>query len=574
LIRAHNGLKVSLPLVFLTLFLFPSLSFADSQYGGTAVFSTVADPKSFNEIMAKETSTTLITGLLFEGLTTLDPHDLRAEPNLAKRWDVSDNGRKWIFYLHEDVHWNDGTPFTADDVVFTFNDLIYNEEIPSSARDIFTIEGKTFKVEKIDEFTVQFTLPVKFAPFLRGMTQAILPKHRLKEAVDRGEFNFTWGIDTDPKEIVGTGPFMLDRYDPGQRLIFRRNPFYWKRTERGDQLPYLNKLVYLIVQNTEVQLLKFLEGTLDAYNVRGMDFPLLKPLEERDNFTIYDLGPAMGSNFIVFNRNPGVNPKTKKPFVEPAKLKWFKDKYFLRAVAHAIDKQKIIEIVKNGLGYLQHSPIGKGAGFFHNPDVLKYEYDLEKAKAILEEGGFMDRDDDGYIEDEDEVRIEFTLYTNANSTERLDIASLLRHDLEELGMKVNFQSLEFNTLVSKLTSTFEWEAIVLGLTGGTEPHFGKNVWTTKGQLHLWHPRQEKPSTHWEKRINDLFNSGAQELDEDKRKKYYDEFQMIVSEELPVIYTVLSANITAVRNKFGNLDPTNYGGTFHNLEEIYILREYQ
>jgi peptide/nickel transport system substrate-binding protein len=142
--------------------------------------------------------------------------------------------------------------------------------------------------------------------------------------------------------------------------------------------------------------------------------------------------------------------------------------------------------------------------------------------------------------------------------------------LEQLGIKVNFKILEFNTLVSKLTSTFDWDAIILGLTGGgADPHFGNNVWTTSGRLHMWNPRQKIPATSWEKRIDEIFIEAVQELNEDKRKVLYDEFQMIVSDEVPLIYTVLESNIFAVRNKFGKLDPTNYGGPFHNIEEIYI-----
>jgi len=515
-----------------------------------------------------------VTSYIFEGLTRLNVFTLKVEPNLAQSWEVSESGLEWIFHLREDVQWSDGVPFTAEDVVFTFNDLIYNPAIPTSSRDIFSIDGQPFQVEKIDDHTVKFVLPVKFAPFLRGMGQEILPAHKLKKAVEEGKFAFTWGIDTGPSEIIGTGAYRLVKYEPGQRIVFERNPRYWKKSADGDPLPYVEKVVHVIVQNTDVELLKFLEGSIDAYGFRGMDYPLLKPLEQEKDFTIYDLGPAMGSNFITFNQNSGRNPKTEKPFVEPYKLKWFTNVNFRKAVAHAVDKERIIEIVKNGLGYPQHSAMGPGTGFFNNPNVVQYEYDLGKAAKILEKNGFKDRDHDGIIEDSEGHRVEFNLYTNADNTERRDIAAIIAHDLTALGMKINFQTLEFNTLVSKLNATFDWDAIVLGLTGGIEPHFGKNVWTSDGQLHLWNPRQETPATPWERRIDELFSLGVQELNEDKRKVIYDEFQMIASENLPVIYTVLSANISAVRNKFGNLKPSNYGGVFHNLEEIYIKKEYR
>ncbi len=534
------------------------------------MLATTSDPKSFNEITAKETSTSLVTDLIFEGLTTTNAFTTKVEPNLAKSWDISEDGLTWTFHLREDVRWNDGQPFTADDVVFTFNQLIYNSEIPSSARDIFTIDDKIFAVEKTDDHTVRFILPVKFAPFLRGMGQAILPRHKLEKVVAAGRFNFTWGIDTDPKEIVGTGPFKLVRYDPGQRLVFERNPYYWKKSAEGDALPYLAKIIYLIVQSTDVGLLKFMEGTLDGYALRGMDYPMIKPLEKKGNFTVYDLGPDMGSQFLFFNQNRGKNPNSGEYFVAPYKLSWFTDREFRKAVAHAIDKQKIIEIVNNKLGYPQNSAIGPAAGFFYNPNVPEYEYNLDKAKEIFKAAGFEDRNGDGIIEDPQGHPVEFSLYTNAG--DRVDIAAIIRQDLERLGMKVNFRVLEFNTLVSQLTANFQWEAVILGLTGGIEPHFGKNVWMSSGQLHMWYPMQEKPATDWEKRIDEIFIQGVQELDENKRKDLYDEYQRIVAEELPVIYTVLSARLYAVRDKFGNLKPTNYGGVFHNLEEIYINKE--
>lgn len=536
--------------------------------------ATTSDPKSFNAIVAQETSTTAVTNLIFEGLTRTNGVTLKVEPNLAQSWEVTPDGLTWVFHLRRDVTWSDGEPFGADDVVFTFNDLIYNEKIPTSARDAFTIEGKIFKVEKVDDLTVKFTLPVKFAPFLRGMSQEILPKHKLEKAVKQGTFNFTWGIDTPPKEIIGTGPFLLDAYLPGQKIIFVRNPHYWRKDASGARLPYIAKVIYLIVQNQDTILLKFLEGEADYCSLRGADFPLVKPNEEKENFKIYNTGPDFGSNFLAFNQNPGINPKSHQPFIEPKKLAWFTNRAFRRAIAHAIDKEKIIAILMNGLGYSQDSAMSPSSGFFYNPNVIKYEYDLAKAREVLMKAGFIDRNGDGIIEDSKGNNIEFNLYTNSGSNERMQIAAIIRHDLEQLGMKVNFLALEFNNLVSKLMSTYDWDAMIMGLTGGIEPHFGKNVWASDGQLHLWDPRQETPATAWEKRVDDIYNAAVQELDENKRKVLYDEWQAIAARELPVIHTVLGANMFAIRNKFENLHPTSFGGAFHNLEEIWVKSEYR
>ena len=537
--------------------------------GTELILSTTSDPKTFNDIVASETSSSLVTGMLFEGLTKEDPFTLKVIPNLAQSWEVSPDGLRWIFYLRRDVRWFDGIPLTADDVVFTFHDLIYNPQIPSQSRDIFTIDGKEFKVSKIDDYTVTFTLPKRFAPFLHSMSQSILPQHCLAQSVRQGKFAFTWGIDTAPRYIIGTGPFYLDQYLPGERLVFKRNPHYWKRTAQGKPLPYLDKIIFLIIPDTNAALLKFIDGELDSIGVSGQDYPLLKPLEVKKNFTIYQRGADFGSSFIIFNENSGVNPQTHKPYLDPVKRSWFENVNFRRAVAHAIDKKKIIQILFNELGYPQGGPMSPSSGFFYNPNVPVYNYDLTKAKKLLKEAGFVYRN--GLLYDAHGHRVEFNLYTNGVEHDaRVQMAYMIRSDLEKLGMKVNFLPVEFNTLVSKLTASYNWDAVILGLTGGVEPHFGKNVWTSSGQLHMWNPKQKQPATAWERRLDEIYDQGGQELDENKRKFLYDEFQVIAATQVPMIYTVLAANIYAVRNRFGNLKPSAYAGVWHNIEEIYVL----
>ncbi len=561
-------------LVFLFfLLLFPAvLCHAQPRHGGELVMAVSSDPKTFNDIMASETTSSAVTSVLFEGLTTTDPFTQKAIPNLAQSWETSADGLQWTFHLRTDVTFFDGAPLTADDVLFTFNDLIYNPQVPNSSKDVFSIEGQTFKVEKIDTYTVRFTLPAKFAPFLRGMSQPILPKHKLAAAVKAGAFAFTWGINTPPHEIVGTGPFYLDQYRPGERLVFKRNPHYWKKAGTGDQLPYLDRLVFLIIADPDAALLKFIDGELDYVAVQGRDYPLLAPLAGSKNFKIYDMGPGTSSNFWAFNQNPGTNPKTKKPFVDPVKLSWFGNADFRRALAHAIDKQKIVQILFNGLGYPQEGPMSPANGFFYNPNVTKYAYDLNEARRLLSKAGFADRNQDGVLRDPQGHPVEFNIYTNTGGAEREQMAWMIRADLQKLGIKVNVKTLEFNSLVAKLMSSYDWDTVILGLTGGVEPHFGANVWQSSGQLHLWNPRQKSPGTDWEKRLDDIYNQGVQELDENKRKVLYDEYQTIAADQLPVIYTVLQANLFAVRQRFGNLKPSPTAGALHNLEELYELEQ--
>jgi len=531
------------------------------------VMASISPPKSFNTVVASETSSTMTLGFIYDGLVDIDPHTNQVVPALAESWEISEDGLTYIFHLRKDVLWNDGHPFTAADVEFTFNDLIYNEDISTSSRDIYTVDRKYFKVRAVDDHTVEFTTAAKFAPFLRMIGTSILPKHSLKPLVDAGVFESSLGVNAKPEDIVGTGPFMLERYIQGQRIILKRNPLYWKHDADGIQLPYLDHIVIEIVQNQDVELLKFKQRELDYYSLRGEDYPLLKPKEESGGFTIHRTGTQTGSQFLFFNQNTGKG-KDGKPYVDPVKLKWFRNPRFREAVSYAIDRKSMINILMNGLGVPQWGPMGPSEGLFFNPNVRQYPYNPERARRILAEGGFRDINGDGFLQDPGGNRVSFQLTTNNENTVRVRMAEMICKDLTDIGFEVFFMPLQFNALVSKLDSSFDWEAMILGLTGGPEPHGGRNVWHSSGRLHMWFPRQDKPSTEWEERIDELFELGVQELDERKRKAIYDEWQRIVAEFQPFIYTVLSERVQAVRNGLANVKPSVYVGALHSIEQVY------
>jgi len=545
-------------------------SFTKGIPGGRIVFSITTDPKSFNPIVAKETSTTQITGYLFSGLVSRDPLTLEVIPELAESWETRD-GREWIFHLRQDVRWSDGEPFTADDVLFTFNDLIYNPDIPANGRQIYIIQGEKIRLEKIDAHTVKFILPSVFAPFLESLSQEILPRHVYEPLVDDKSFSFSMGLDTPVDEIVGCGPFRIQSYVPGLRVVLKRNPLYYKKDEWGQALPYLDEIIFAVVGNQDTALLRFLEGQIDYYSLRPQDIAILGPQQKEENFRIFNTGPEFGSNFIVLNQNPQANPHTGEPFVAPHKLRWFTDKRFRRSIAYAINREKIVNIVLYGLGQPQYSPVSQANPRFYNPRVKRYPYDPQEASLLLRETGLIDRDGDGIREDENGNKLQLNFFTNSNSSQRVTIATLIKKDLEDVGFKIHFLPLNFNNLVNKLTSTFDWELILIGLTGGLEPHFGKNVWSYRGPLHMWNPTRE-PLNQWEEDIEDIFNRGVQVLEVPQRKELYDRWQAIVSRELPVIYTVTGETIFAVRNTFGNMFPTVYGGAFPEIERVYIQKQ--
>ena len=542
--------------------------YAIGKHGGALTSATISEPLTFNLAISTDASSSGVLGYLFEGLTETSWLTDEVEPLLAESWERSEDGLTWTFRLRDDVRWHDGEPFTAHDVDFTFNRIIYNHDIPASSRPAFHfrfLDEETgewredpMTVTALDDYTVQCVLPGPFAPFLRSMGTAIYPKHILEKHVDDGSFAEIWDIDTDPAEIIGTGPFTIESYVPGERVVMGRNPSYWLKDDAGNSLPYLDEIVHVIVPDLETELEKFLAGESDIHGVLGEEYAQLEPQQEEGNFTIHRRGPAFGTTFLGFNMNPGNNPDTGEPYVAPEKLRWFQNVEFRQAVAHVINKDAIIEDVQHGLGYPQWASVSPAAGDFHNPDVRRYEYDLDQANEILDGLGWTDTDGDGIREDGDGNDIEFSLITNEGNTVRENVGSLVRQGMSDIGLKVDYNLVDFGDLVTQLTATYDWEAMIIGFTGGPDPYSGISFWHSGESLHLWYPNQPEPATEWEAEIDELYVMASRELDRDKRVDLYHEAQDIASDNVPVIYTTLSERLTAIRNVFNNTTPTLYG----------------
>ena len=538
------------------------------KHGGALTSATISEPLTLNLAISTDASSSGVLGYLFEGLTETSWLTDEVEPLLAESWERSEDGLTWTFHLRDDVRWHDGEPFTAHDVDFTFNRIIYNHDIPASSRPAFHFRfldeatgewrDEPMTVTALDDYTVQCVLPGPFAPFLRSMGTAIYPRHILEKHVDDGSFTETWDIDTDPSEIVGTGPFTIESYIPGERVVIRRNPDYWLKDDAGNSLPYLDEIVHVIVPDLETELERFLAGEADVHGVLGEEYAQLEPQQDEGNFTIHRRGPAFGTTFLGFNMNPGQSAETGEPYVAPEKLKWFQNVEFRQAVAHVINKDAIIEDVQHGLGYPQWASVSPAAGDFHNPDVRRYEYDLNQANEILDGLGWTDTDGDGIREDGDGNDIEFSLITNEGNSVRESVGSLVHQGMSDIGLKVDYTLVDFGDLVTQLTATYDWEAMIIGFTGGSDPYSGISFWHTGESLHLWYPNQPEPATEWEAEIDELYVMASRELDHEKRVDLYHEAQDIASENVPVIYTTLSERLSAVRNIFGNTTPTLYG----------------
>ncbi len=547
----------------------------DGKYGGQIVTSTIGEgPKTFNPWVSKDATSSQIGDLMYDSLFTTDPDTGEVIPNLAKEMIVSNDQRVYTIKLRRGAKWSDGKEITADDVVFTWNDIILAGFGNTSLRDSVLIDGEYPKVKKLDKYTAEFTIKKPFAPFQRFVGTQIAPEHIFAPVLKQGKryFDTYLGTTINPKDIVASGAFLLEEYVPAQRVVLKRNPNYYAMDSSKNLLPYLDKYVILIVGDLNNELLKFEAGELDVISIRGKDLPRFKEKEKKSDFKVYNLGPNTGTMFLAFNMNTRKD-KDGKYYVNPVKQKWFNDLNFRTAIDYATDRTAMVNNVANGAAQPLFTAESLSSIFLNENLAAGHEKDLEYAKSLLSESGFY-LDKKGCLYDKEGNEVEFDLYTNAGQTEREALGVMVKEDLKELGIKVNFKPIEFNSLVSKMMTTSDWDMVLMGLTGSPlEPHSGKNVWYSKGHLHLFNMRfqgdKEDIILPWEKELDDIIEKGALELDYAKRKVIYDKYQQIVYDQRPIIYLYSPLTIIAVRKKIKNLHPTPLGGTLHNLDELYI-----
>ncbi|UBF24062.1 ABC transporter substrate-binding protein [Kovacikia minuta CCNUW1] len=551
------------------------------------IVSTTTDPKTFNS--ALNSSFPNIFGLTYEGL--VDQNGLTADvmPALAESWKISEDKTHITFTLREGLKWSDGHPLTADDVVFTYQDVYLNEKIPSPTRDTLRIGVKQAlpTVKKLSDRQVEFTLPEPFVPFLATAVANILPAHKLRDSVltkdSQGNLKFlsTWDTGTDPTQIVTNGPYVLESYTTSQRVVYRRNPHYWRKDAEGNPMPYIERIVAQIIDNSDARVLRFRSGELDLLGLRVEDFSLLKHEENRGEFTIRNGGPASGTTFIAFNLNKATNSKGQ-PFVDPIKSRWFNTQAFRQAIAYSLNREQIIDSIFRGIGELQNSPISVQSPFYLSPKqgLKVYDHNPQKARELLQAAGFK-YNANGQLFDDQGNRVRFRLLLPAGSRNGQAIATQMQQDLKQIGIQLDLDPVDFNVLVEKIGNR-SWDMYFLSYSGGVEPNDGANFWMSTGASHDFNqgPQPGQPPikgwvvSDWEKEIDRLFIAGAKEFDENKRKKIYAEFQEVVQNQVPVIHLVTPIALSAARNfiegiQFSGLDNR---GSLWNVYELKLVKK--
>jgi peptide/nickel transport system substrate-binding protein len=402
-----------------------------------------------------------------------------------------------------------------------------------------------------------------------------VPKHKWETAYRNGTFKESLGLQTDPNDVVVCGPYRLKEFTTDQRVVLERNPYYWKVDSEGKRLPYIDRVIILIVPDFNTSTAKFQAGETDMMRqVRPEDMDLLKRSEAEKDFKVYDLGPGLNTVSLAFNQNPG-RGASGTPYVDPVKLAWFTNKTFRQAVSYGIDRDGLIKTVFNGLGvpiYSLCSPSNKV--WYDDAATKKYPYDPDKARAMLAEIGMTDRDGDGIVEDSKGNPVRFRVETNVENNTRVNVANFIADNLRKIGLQAELDPKPFNQLIVELQDSHSFDAIVLGWQTGVppDPVQMKNILLSSGRSHQWNPNQKTPATPGEKRVDELILEISRTLDLETRKKLHAELLSVWTDEVWEIELVAANYFVAAKNRFGNFRPSFMPMyTYWNIEELYLTK---
>src|SRR5262245_9128947 len=321
------------------------------RHGGRFVVGATSSPKTFNPIMANETSSNDIIQLLFVSLTDIDFLTQEDIPLLARSWEITPDGRTVTFHLRRGACFSDGHPITSADVKFAY-DVVMDPKLHPSMQDALVMEvgGKRlpYTYSAPDSYTFVMTAPAPDALILPHIANVrIVPRHVLEPAARAGAFAASYTTATPPESLVTCGPFRVKSYLENQQTVLERNPYWFGVDARGRRLPYLDEVVYRVAkdQNTAAQM--FHAGELDGLdNVKPEDYRQFEADQKAKGLTLYDVGPHFNTNFFWFNlnrfREASHGKRPGEPKVEAHKFAWFSNRDFRRAISHAVDRDALM----------------------------------------------------------------------------------------------------------------------------------------------------------------------------------------------------------------------------------------
>jgi len=532
--------KYNRAIVVLAFCLLAGMEMADAQ--NQLRFCLRSEPKTFDPLKVEDDASAAIRYLTGGVLVRMNRQTQALEPGLALSWKVSQDNRQISFKLRSGVLFSDGTPFTAEDVAYTVQQLM-DPALHSATGDTFRSGPGKVETKIISPTAIAITFPAPVAALDRQFDQvAILSAH------------------SSNKERAVLGPFMLADYKAGSTVLLKRNPNYWKTDEQGRKLPYLDAVQLDIQPNRDVEMLRFKRNEIDLVN--SLDSEYFDKLAGTSPQLVHDAGASLDSEQMWFNQ------VAKAPL--PAyKKAWFHSATFRRAISEAINRDDMAKVVFRGHAQPAVGPVSPANKFWFNSKLKPQSYAPEAALKALEAEGF--RLEKGSLKDKDGNEVVFSVITNSGNKYRERMATMIQEDLQKIGIHVNVATLDFPSLIERMTQTFDYEAILLGLTNvGLDPNEQMNVWLSSSENHQWNPAEKTPETSWEAEIDKLMRAQASASDASKRKASFDRVQEIAVEQTPFIYLVNRNALSAVSASLRGANPVILvPQTYWNAERLSV-----
>ncbi|RKD27015.1 hypothetical protein BEP19_00105 [Ammoniphilus oxalaticus] len=532
-------IRILLPTTFFIVFLFVLVQVSVGQKFLTSstketknhlIIGTIGSPTLFNPYFSADSSSGQVEALLFNGLITYDDQ-LQPIPDLAERWEVSEDGYSWTFHLKKGVQFHDGQEVTARDVVFSYNIPRSQKYAGPRASDFEKIQS----IRAVDRHTVQFVLSEPYAPFLSVCSFAILPAHQLEqvpvEQLAEHPFN--------TKQPIGTGPYRFVEWKDGQYIQLQANPNFFKAA------PSIEYLYFRIVPDQNAQLIQLQSGAIDWMGIPATDLTVGRLFEKQGKTKLHS-APSLSYTYIGYNLNRSQ----------------FQDVRVRQALTYAIDRQKIVDVVLEGEGQVAHTH-GSPLSWAYNDDISTFEYDPEKAKKLLKEAGWIDTDGDGILEKDGE-KLTFVLLTNQGNKIREMTAQIVQQQWAEIGVNVTLQFMEWSAFIHNYVDTKKFDAVLLGWSLGVDPD----------PTAIWHSAESERGLNYisydNSEVDRLLEANTRALDPQERKQILNQFQQIIAKEQPYTFLYYSNGITAFPPQLQGFIP-HPAASFYNIHHWRFSR---
>lgn len=504
---------------------------ATPAYGDILVEGSIGDASNLIPLLASDSTSHGIAGLIFNGLIKYDK-DIRIVGDLAESWEISKDGLVITFHLRKGVRWHDGRPFTAADVLYTYQVTVDPKTPTAYAGDFLKVK----KAEVLDDWTFRVTYDKPFAPALMSWSVGILPKHLLagKE------------ITTSPlgRHPIGTGPYKFKEWVTGQKIVLVSNPDYFEGR------PYIDGTILRIIPDTATMFLELRANGIDRMGLTPLQYT--RQTENNLFRKSYNKYRYLSFAYTYMGYN------LKNPL--------FADKRVRQAIAHAVNREEIIDGVLLGLGKPATGPYKPGT-WAYNPNVRVYPYDPAKAKALLAEAGWKDANGDGVLEKEDRL-FAFEIITNQGNEIRAKCAEIIQRRLAEVGIKVTIRVVEWAAFVKDFINKRKFDATILGWTIPMEPDL----------YDVWHSSKTGPEelnfiSYKNGEVDALIEKGRETFDQSVRKRCYDRIQEIFAEEQPYLFLYVPDALPIVHARFRGVEVAPLG-IGYNFIKWYVPKAEQ